>query len=52
MITTIGKARMYFFKNDHFIWNMVENGYELPIIVVEGVRLPKPEDKWNEDNMK
>lgn len=31
---------------------MVENGYELPSMVVKGIQLPKLEDEWDEMDMK
>lgn len=31
---------------------MVEKCYELSITIVEGVKFPKLEDKWDEANMK
>lgn len=37
---------------DCWVWNMVKKDYELPSMVVEGVKLSKPEDKWEEVDMK
>lgn len=31
---------------------MVEKGYSTPTITVECVEIPKPEDKWSEEEMK
>lgn len=34
------------------IWNMVEKGHELPTMVLEVVKLPKPKYKWDDIDMK
>lgn len=31
---------------------MVEKGYEVPTMVVEGTQILKPKNKWDETNMK
>lgn len=37
---------------NYALWQMAKNGYVDPTIVVREVTLPKPKEKWTEDEMK
>lgn len=37
---------------DHQSWIMLEEGYSLPTITIEGVQVPKSEGKWTKEKWK